>query len=152
VETPEFTETRDPTASHDEGMFEGGPVIILNTWKIDEARFTEFTGLMNEIRRVRLRTGAYRWRLFRSTSDPTRLTELMVVHSWEEHLAQHRRIDDAASSLLRRARTFDVSDGPVTRHLIAIDVENPPDFDELLATHDELHRTDGSIPRNDQGS
>ncbi len=150
VETPEFTENRDPMVSHDEGSFEGGPVIILNTWRIDEARFTEFTRLMNEIRRVRLRTGAYRWRLFRSTSDPTRLTELMVVHSWEEHLAQHRRIDDAAASLLRKARAFDVSDGPVTRHLIAIDVEDPPDFEELVAAHEELHQTDGSIPRKDQ--
>lgn len=110
----------------------------------------EFTNLMNQVRLVRLRTGAYRWRLFRNTSDPTRLTELMVVRSWEEHLAQHRRIDDAAADLLRKARSFDVADGPITRHLIAIDVENPPDFDELVAAHDELHQTDGSIPRSDQ--
>ncbi|MGD2042227.1 MAG: MFS transporter [Acidimicrobiia bacterium] len=151
VETPEFSGVApDPTVSHDEGMFEGGPVIVLNTWKIDESRFNQFTNLMNEVRLVRLRTGAYRWRLFRNTSDPTRLTELMVVHSWEEHLAQHRRIDDAATDLLRKARSFDIADGPVTRHLIAIDVENPPNFDDLVAAHDELHRTDGSIPRSDQ--
>lgn len=151
VETPEFSgEGPDPVVSHDEGMFEGGPVIVLNTWKIEESRFNEFTNLMNEVRLVRLRTGAYRWRLFRNTSDPTRLTELMVVHSWEEHLAQHRRIDDAAADLLGKARSFDIAEGPVTRHLIAIDVENPPNFDELVAAHEELHRTDGSIPRSDQ--
>jgi MFS family permease len=152
VETPEFSESRDPMVSHDEGMFEGGPVIVLNTWKIEEGRFAEFTDLMNEIRLVRLRTGAYRWRLFRNTSDPTRLTELMVVASWEEHLAQHRRIDDAAAGLIRRARSFDIGDGPITRHLVAIDVEDPPNFDDLVATHEELHQTDGSIPRSDQGS
>lgn len=152
VETPEFSEIRDPSVSHDEGMFEGGPVIVLNTWRIDESRFAEFTNLMNRVRLVRLRTGARRWRLFRHTSDPTRLTELMVVSSWEEHLAQHRRIDDAAANLLRQARSFDVGDGPITRHLIAIDVEDPPDFDDLVAAHDQLHQTDGSIPRSDQDS
>lgn len=149
VVTPEFTEFR-AAPEHDPGMFEGGPVIVLNTWQIDESDFTEFTTVMNEVRLVRLSTGARRWRLFRHTSDPARLTELMVLESWEDHLAQHRRLDDAAVALLRRARSFDRADGPVTRHLVAIDVEDPPDFEDLVATHDELHLTDGSIPKTDQ--
>jgi MFS family permease len=149
VVSPEFSQDR-ATPPHDEGTFEGGPVIVLNTWKIDESDFAEFTNVMNEVRLVRLSTGAYRWRLFRSTSEPTRLTELMVLQSWGEHLAQHRRIDDTASALLRRARAFDIDDGPRTRHLIAIDVENPPEFDDLVAAHEQLHQMDGSIPRSDQ--
>jgi hypothetical protein len=152
VMTPEFTGDVDAVVSHDVGAFEGGPVIVLNTWKIDDADFAAFTRLMNEVRLVRLSTGAYRWRLFRSTSDPTRLTELMAVESWEEHLAQHRRIDDAAAALLKRARAFDQDGGPRTRHLISIDVENPPDFADLVAVHDEMHQRDGSIPTEDQGS
>ncbi|HET9259877.1 MAG TPA: MFS transporter [Acidimicrobiia bacterium] len=150
VVAPEYSEER-PTP-HEEATHDGGPVVVLNTWLIDEADFAEFTNLMNEVRLVRLTTGAYRWRLFRHTSDPTRFTELMALASWEEHMAQHARIDDAAAALLRRVRAFDRSDGPVTRHMIAIDVENPPDFDALVATHDELHLIDGSIPRADQES
>jgi hypothetical protein len=73
-----------------------------------------------------------------------------VLQSWEDHLAQHHRIDDAAANLLRRARSFDAGDGPITRHLIAVDVQDPPNFADLVATHDELHQTDGSIPRTDQ--
>ena len=149
IATPEFTETFDGTAPHEQETFEGGPVIVLNTWQIDETDFTEFTNVMNEVRLVRLSTGAYRWRLFRHTSDPTRLTEMMVLQSWEDHLAQHHRIDDSAADLLRRARSFDVADGPITRHLIAVDVQDPPNFADLVATHDELHQTDGSIPRTD---
>jgi hypothetical protein len=149
IATPEFTETFDGTAPHERETFEGGPVIVLNTWQIDETDFTEFTNVMNEVRLVRLSTGAYRWRLFRHTSDPTRLTEMMVLQSWEDHLAQHHRIDDSAADLLRRARSFDVADGPITRHLIAVDVQDPPNFADLVATHDELHQTDGSIPRTD---
>jgi MFS family permease len=147
IETPEFTEIAEPP--HDDQMFEGGPVIVLNTWQIDQSDFTEFTDVMNEVRLVRLSTGAYRWRLFRHTSDPTRLTELMVLRSWEDHLAQHHRINDSAANLLRRARSFDRADGPVTRHLVAIDVQDPPNFDDLMAIHDALHQVDGSIPRTE---
>lgn len=150
VQTPQFTEAAAMTPPHGQDTFEGGPVIVLNTWLIDESDFAEFTREMNELRLVRLSTGAYRWRLFRNTSDPTRLTEMMVLKSWEDHLAQHRRLDDAAVALLRRVRSFDRGDGPVTRHLIAIDVESPPNFADLVATHDALHQTDGSIPTTDQ--
>lgn len=144
IESPEFSTDR-VAPIHDETM-EGGPVMVLNTWVIDEADFAEFTTLMTEVRMVRLRTGAHRWRLLRNASEPTRLTELFVIGSWEEHLAQHRRIDDASAALITRARSFDRANGPVTRHLIAIDVEDPPDFQELLAVHAEMHETDGSIP------
>lgn len=150
VVSPEFTEDR-PGTGHDESAFEGGPVIVLNTWKIAESDFGEFTNVMNEVRLVRLSTGAYRWRLFRSTSDPTTLTELMALQSWEDHLAQHARIDDGAAALLRRARSFDREGGPRTRHMVAIDVANPPNFDRLVATHDAMHQTDGSIPEPELG-
>ncbi len=148
VEAPEFTETVG--SPHDEELLEGGPVIVLNTWVIDTRDFAEFTRVMNQVRLVRLSTGAYRWRLFRNVADPARLTEMMVLRSWPDHMAQHARIDDAAAALLRKARSFDSGDGPVTRHLIAIDVEDPPEFQDLVATHEELHRIDGSIPEVDQ--
>jgi MFS family permease len=144
IESPEFSADRIAPI-HEEGV-EGGPVLILNTWKIDEDDFQEFTTVMNMVRLVRLRTGAYRWRLLRNVSEPTRLTELFAVGSWEEHLAQHRRIDDASADVIARARSFDRSGGPVTRHLISVDVEDPPYFEELVITHEEMHQTDGSIP------
>jgi MFS family permease len=150
IESPEFSPER-VAPLHDETV-EGGPVLILNTWQIDQADFEEFTSVMNLVRLVRLRTGAYRWRLLRNVSDPTRLTELFAIGSWEEHLAQHRRIDDASADVIARARAFDRGEGPVTRHLISVDVEDPPNFEQLLITHEEMHQTDGSIPTMaDQG-
>ncbi len=150
IESPEFSSER--IAPLHEETVEGGPVLILNTWKIDQGDFDEFTSVMNLVRLVRLRTGAYRWRLLRNVSDPTRLTELFAVGSWEEHLAQHRRIDDASADVIARARSFDRAEGPVTRHLISVDVEDPPNFEALVITHEEMHQTDGSIPTMaDQG-
>lgn len=145
IETPEFSES-DFGPHHEDNTIGGGPVVILNHWEIDETDFEEFTRLMTEIRLVRLRTGAYRWRLFRDSQDPHRLVEFFVTGSWAEHLAQHRRIDDYSRVLLSSARAFDRAGGPSTRHLIAIDVTDPPDFDDLILAHDEMHRSDGSIP------
>jgi MFS family permease len=150
VVMPEFSEER-MAALHDDAVA-GGPVVVLNSWKIDQAEFDEFVELMNDVRLVRLRTGAYRWRLLRNASDPHNLVELFAVGSWEEHLAQHQRIDDSSAELLVRARRFDQGGGPRTRHLIAIDVGDPPEFDALLRAHHEMHLTDGSIPAFDQES
>ncbi len=142
IESPEYTQT-DPAPPHVDT--EGGPVMIANTWHIDRADLEEFVKLMSEIRRVRLLTGAYRWRLYRNSEDPHRITEVFECVSWEEHLAQHRRIDDGSAKLIRKARSFDRNGGPTTRHLVAVDVDHPQ-WQPLIAAHDEYHRTDGSIP------
>lgn len=144
IETPEFNIAAG-TRHLDRRDLRGGPVIVFNTWEIDEGGLAEFASLMNEIRLIRLTTGAYRWRLLRDVTNPTLVTEFFAVRSWEEHLAQHSRIDDAAAALLERARGHDRGSGPISRHLIAIDVENPPDFDALVAAHAEMHEIDGSI-------
>ncbi|MDH5373924.1 MAG: MFS transporter, partial [Acidimicrobiia bacterium] len=136
VETPEFTDEEPPNAHI---ATEGGPVMMVNTWLIDGQDLDTFLQVMNEVRLVRLRTGAYRWRLYRNASDPHRLSEVFLTISWEEHLAQHRRIDDASAGLLRRAREFDRDGGPITRHLVAVDVEDPGDWEPLLAAHAEYH-------------
>jgi len=98
---------------------------------------------------VRLRTGAYRWRLYRNFDDPCRMTEAWNLASWEDHLHQHQRIDEAAAEVIRRARSFDTGDGPVSRHLVALDVTDPgrrPDWPDLVARHHDAHQTDGSVP------
>lgn len=142
IVAPEYTEV-GPAPPHVET--EGGPVMIANTWQIDRADLEKFVELMSEVRMVRLRTGAYRWRLYRNSEDPHRITEVFVCVSWDEHLAQHRRIDDVSADLIRRARSFDRADGPRSRHLVAVDVDHP-DWEPLIAAHEEYHRTDGSIP------
>jgi MFS family permease len=150
VAPPEFSDNRLPP-SHDTTVA-GKTVMVLNAWQIDRADLVEFTELMTAVRLVRLRTGAYRWQLMRTASDPLRIIELFEIGSWEEHLAQHGRIDDASAELLARARAFDTTDGPTTRHLIGVDPRNPGLFEELIRQHEEMHMTDGSIPVFDQES
>lgn len=143
IVSPDFT--GEPGGGHTESGISGGPVIILNTWVIARSEYNDFVRVMRRLRRVRLTTGAYRWRLLRNVADPTRVTELFEVHSWEEHLAQHRRIDNVSAQLIAEARSFDRADGPVSRHIIAVDTDGMPEFDESVHLHEEMHRSDGSI-------
>ncbi len=120
--------------------------MITTSWDIDRQNLDQFLAIMQEVRLVRLRTGAYRWRLYRDASNPHRLHELFLTVSWEEHLAQHRRIDDASAATLRRARELDVNGRPTTTHMVAVDVEDPDNWAALVDAHAGYHRQDGSIP------
>ncbi len=142
VSTPEFTDV--PTGVHADT--EGGPVMVVNTWDVNSENLDAFAEMMAEVRLVRLRTGAYRWRLYRNAENPHRLSEVFLTVSWDEHLAQHRRIDDESAALLRQARTLDQNGSPVSRHLVAVDVEDPDGWEQLIASHEQYHRDDGSIP------
>ncbi len=143
VVTPEFEENREWP---DHVVTVGGPVLITTNWDVDHSRLDEFLEVMQEVRLVRLRTGAYRWRLYRDAADPHRLTELFLIVSWEEHLAQHRRIDDASATVLLKARGLDINGRPSTVHRIALDIEKPKNWDELRDAHADYHSHDGSIP------
>ncbi len=143
VDSPIFEERRDLP---DHVTTIGGPVLITTTWDIDHRRLDEFIAVMQQIRLVRLRTGAYRWRLYRDASNPHRLYELFLTVSWEEHLAQHRRIDDTSAAVLRNARHLDVTGRPRTTHMVAVDVESPENWTILVEAHEDYHRRDGSIP------
>ncbi len=126
----------------------GGPVMVINTWVIRHAELAEFLATMSDLRRVRLRTGAYEWTLYRNAEDPHRMSEFMLLTSWQDHIRQHHRIDAAAVEVIRRASGFDRTGRPQTRHLVAVSVdpERLPEWEQLLAVHDDLHASDGSIP------
>jgi hypothetical protein len=119
--------------------------MIINSFQVRHDDLERFVDVMNELRLVRLRTGAYRWRLYRDATDPGRLSEVFLTVSWQEHLNQHRRIDDASAKLIGQARSYDMRGEPTSRHLLAVDLERPPDFELLVGMHTDLHETDGSI-------
>lgn len=132
----------------------GGPVLIVTTWEIDPGDVGPFLDALRNLRRHRLRTGARRWSVFRDADQPYRITEVVEVHDWDEHLHQHSRIDTEAAAAIRAARSFDRAGGPVTRHLAGLDLLDssaPSIEDQLLTVHEELHQTDGSVPLTGRG-
>ena len=126
----------------------GSPVAVVTTWRIDPDEIEGFLAAMRELRRHRLRTGARRWSLYRDAADPYRISESFEVFDWDEHLAQHERIDADTAAAILRARSFDRADGPVTVHLAGIDLLDGslPIEQQLLTVHEEYHEVDGSTP------
>ena len=150
IVSPEFSGDLTAPIHPDPGG--GGPVMILNSWEVEQGDLEGFLRVMNELRLVRLRTGAYRWRLYRDAGDSLRLSEVFLTTSWEEHLNQHARIDDSSAATIRKARSFDLRGEPATCHLMAVDIEEAPDFADLVLAHEEMHASDGSIPILHPGS
>lgn len=131
----------------------GSPIVVLTTWRVELARMPEFMPVLAELRRQRLRTGATRWQVFRDAGDPEVVTEMFSIPDWDEHLAQHARLDAEAIAAIARAREFDRDQRPTSRHLAGLDVSarTAPALDaQLLTVHEELHRTDGSMPLADE--
>lgn len=171
---PVLGELEEPAAAPDDwpvprhaSTVSGTPIVVATTWEVDPDDLPGFLTVMTELRRQRLRTGATRWSLFRDADRPEVVTELFTVPDWDEHLAQHARIDAEAAAVLRQARGFDRVGGPRTRHLAGLSVTDGGEaaLEALaadgqataglgaddLARHAELHRTDGSVPLEERG-
>lgn len=127
----------------------GSPIVVATTWQIDPGDLDEFLDTLRALRRERFRTGARRWSLYRDADQPYRITEMFTVADWDEHLAQHGRIDAAAARVLTAAQSFDRDGGPITRHLAGLDIVDMNSEDiaaQLLTVHSQAHAHDGSVP------
>ncbi len=80
------------------------PVLVTVRWPVRHDALPEFFKLAPELQRLRRRTGAVSWRVYRDAEDTDVLVETFVVGTWEEHERQHGRVD------ARDARTLDALD------------------------------------------
>ena len=68
-----------------------GPVLVMTEYRVGVEDEDEFVAAMAAMGRSRKRTGAARWRLYRSVEREHTFVETFVVRSWGEHLHQHHR-------------------------------------------------------------
>ena len=118
------------------------PVMVTNSWTIEEESFDAAVELLAELRLLRLSTGAYHWAAYRSAKDLTRVTEVFMLHSWDHHLQQHRRLDLEALEVIGRMEKSGVPGSLVRDHLVAFDVDHPsrrPAWQHFLAEHEQMH-------------
>lgn len=78
------------------------PVRVEVEYRVRPDAVDAFLACTPELRRLRRRTGAVRWRLFRDADDPTLLRESFDVGSWTEHERQHQRLQQRDLDLLHR--------------------------------------------------
>ena len=90
---------------------EQGPVLVTVEYRVPPENAGAFADAMKKVGRVRRRTGARRWGLFRDPTDPERFLETFLVESWEEHLRQHQRVTATDRSVEDAARALASSSG-----------------------------------------
>jgi MFS family permease len=95
-----------------------GPVQVAVTYTVSPDHEQEWRAAMRLLRRSRLKTGAFRWELYRDAARPDRFVEQFWVATWDEHLRQHDgRLTDADQQVEQAALAF--SDPPATAdHLL----------------------------------
>ncbi len=96
-----------------------GPVLVTIEFQIDPARAEEFSAVMADSRRWRLRHGALHWGLYRDVADPGRYVEHFLVDSWVDRLRQIERLTAEDIALRDRKNAFHLgAEPPEMRHLL----------------------------------
>lgn len=96
-----------------------GRVLEVVRYTIDPATRADFLQVMQEVRRVRLRSGAITWRLYEDVAHPERWAEFWAVENWTEHLREAQRVTEEDMTALARAAALHRADAPpeATRYL-----------------------------------
>jgi predicted MFS family arabinose efflux permease len=98
-----------------------GPVMVTVEYRIDPSRAGEFTALMQKMRMIRRRDGAFMWELFSDIEQPDRIVECFMVESWIEHMRQHERATVADREVTEEAHSFHLgSRRPKVIHMVAV--------------------------------
>jgi MFS family permease len=92
-----------PLPDLDPDMADGaGPVMVNVRWPVRRDATDAFLELSPELRRIRRRTGATGWRLYREPGREDEFLESFIVGTWDEHERQHQRVYPSDASVLDR--------------------------------------------------
>jgi MFS family permease len=109
-ETHEFSLTPRP---------DDGPVTVTRELIIHPEDREEFLGLVEQLRLIFLRNGAFLFRIDENLELPGTFRTEMLVSSWAEHLRQFTRMTKAETELVERVWAMHAGDeGPVVRHYL----------------------------------
>ncbi|CAA9283139.1 MAG: Uncharacterized MFS-type transporter [uncultured Acetobacteraceae bacterium] len=89
-----------------------GRVLEVVRYCIDPVDRAAFLDAMQEVRRVRLRSGALTWRLYEDVAHPERWAEFWAVENWTEHLREANRLTENDVEALARAAALHRADAP----------------------------------------
>ncbi|SCC09530.1 Predicted arabinose efflux permease, MFS family [Kosakonia oryzendophytica] len=99
---------------------ERGPVLVSCEYQIELQEAQHFMLAIQEMRRVRRRTGAMGWAVYEDIRQPGVFVETWLMGSWIEHLRQHERHTVNDRLIQERVLAFHRGGvSPVMRYLIA---------------------------------
>jgi MFS family permease len=135
VKVDESVFLAEPEVDHDHPIpLEHGPVMVTTEYVIDDSRHNQFEEDMQQIRMMRLRTGAMRWEIFCDASNHRRYVEIFFSDTWADHLRLHERTTRADRDLQERVYSYHVlPDPPKTTHYIYDTAKNFKDSKDARA-------------------
>lgn len=125
-----------------------GPVVVAVEYRVREPDWPAFLAAMQDVRRIRRRDGARRWRLLQDVGEPELWIERFQSPTWLDHLRQHHRVTVADRAIEARALSLHAGPSPPqVRHML----ERPPSAASALADgapdeHDPAIVTDPRLP------
>lgn len=103
--------------------YQQGPIMVTVEYTVNHEQINDFTKTMRKLRRIRLREGAFFWKLFKDMEDPNRFIECFMSETWVEHLRLHEHVSMADYKIQKLANTFHTGNkGPHVTHLVACDI------------------------------
>lgn len=94
-----------------------GPVAVTYEFNIDPARAPEFIKVMNQVRMIHLRNGAFTWRLHEDLTRHNTFRVEMLVPSWTQHLLQQERMTKAERAIIDQANAFHSGGVPIEERI-----------------------------------
>ena len=97
-----------------------GPVMVSIEYDVDPADAVAFSSAVQELEKVRKRSGALSWAVYEDKDRPHCYVEVFVVESWLEHLRQHERHTVNDQAIKTRVNAYHRGTvAPLVRHLVA---------------------------------
>jgi len=97
-----------------EPRLQDGPVMVQTEYCIDPQRAEDFLRVMQEVRRMRERDGAFGWFVARDPAHAEGHVEAFMAESWLDYLRQLDLMTNADHATLDRARSFHLGSTPPT--------------------------------------
>ncbi|MFJ6651887.1 MFS transporter [Microbacterium sp. NPDC091313] len=97
-----------------------GPVLVTRAYQVTAEHEAELFGALARIADSRRRTGAYRWRAYRSLEESDTILESFLVSSWQEYRRQRtERLTGRDREIEQELRAL-VPVDPVERHYLTV--------------------------------
>jgi MFS family permease len=101
-----------------------GPVAVMIDIEVDRTLGRDMLDVLREVRLIRLRNGAFSWRLYEDLGRPNTYRVELMYPSWTEFLLMEERMTKSEREIIEKARGFHVGDKPAEyRHFLCVNRE-----------------------------
>jgi hypothetical protein len=101
-------------------LSKNAPVLIAVEYFVNPIHHKKFKEAIKELKRIRMREGAYFWSLFNDMNNEKRFIECFLVESWLEHIRYQERISMPDKEIQLKVLSFHEGNTPHEEYLHTI--------------------------------